>query len=138
MIKQSGTRLPSGNKKRGEREKSQRVKRGEQCLLADVFSLFSFTTEPGPRLVIKIQMSVYRSYLMLFNSQKVYDFLHLTNNQQNFYLVFPQGQGRAANERRGLEISPGYYKDDPVLLSQETNENSCNPKNCLAVQFPNY
>lgn len=89
MIKQSGTRLPSGNKKRGEREKSQRVKRGEQCLLADVFSLFSFTTEPGPRLVIKIQMSVYRSYLMLFNSQKVYDFLHLTNNQQNFYLVFP-------------------------------------------------
>lgn len=53
---------------------------------------------------------------MLFNSQKVYIILHiLTNNWQSFSLVFPQG--RAATETWGLEISPGYYKHDPVLLS---------------------
>ena len=52
---------------------------------------------------------------MLFNSQKVYIILHLTNNWQSFSLVFPQG--RAATEMWGLEISPGHYKHDPVLLS---------------------
>lgn len=73
---------------------------------------------------------------MLFNSQKVYIILHLTNNWQSFSLVFPQG--RAATEMWGLEISPGHYKHDPVLLSYKTNENSSNQKNFLAVQFPTY
>ena len=95
------------DKKWGETEKEVRKQNEASGVCSPIFfSTFSSITEAGPRLVVKIQiMSMYRSYLMLFNSQKVYIILHLTNNWQSFSLVFPQG--RAATETWGLEISPG-------------------------------
>ena len=78
------------DKTRGETEKEvgEQSMQGRRCLRTDIFSTFSSTTEPGPRLVIEIQMYMYKSYSMLFKSQKVNIILHLTNNQQSFYLVF--------------------------------------------------